>query len=298
MTLQGLLTTLHVFDYSDGDQPIAGLIQAVDGKFYGTTSYGGSSANCGAGCGTIFKMSTAGTLTTLHSFDNTDGSNPQGKLVQAANGNFYGTTADGGNCCGTVFSVTPTGLLTTVYTFCALSNCVDGGSPIAGLVIATDGNFYGTTSIGGSNNLGTIFKVTPSGEFETLHSFDSTDGSNPWGSLVQRTDGDLFGTTYEGGAGFSYCGDGCGSIFSVSASLGPFVTFARGAGKVGQTGGILGQGFTGTTGVTVNGTAALFTVKSDTFILATVPAGATTGYVTVTTPSGTLTSNVPFQVLP
>jgi len=80
--------------------------------------------------------------------------------------------------------------------------------------------------------------------------------------------------------------------------LGPFVAFVRGAGKVGQTGGILGQGFTGTISVSVNGTPASFTVESDRFIRATVPAGATTGFVTVTTPSDTLTSDVPFHVLP
>ncbi|HTZ97338.1 MAG TPA: choice-of-anchor tandem repeat GloVer-containing protein [Terriglobales bacterium] len=302
MTLQGVLTTVHVFDYSDGDQPIAGLIQAVDGNFYGTTNNGGNSTNCAAGCGTIFKMSAAGDLTTLHSFANTDGSNPQGRLVQAANGNFYGTTRAGGNpgCnfgCGTVFRITPAGLLTTVYKFCTQSNCVDGGSPIAGLVIATNGNIYGTTSIGGSNNLGTIFTITSRGEFATLHSFSSSDGSNPWGVMAQRTNGTLYGTTNEGGAGFGYCSAGCGTVFSLDMGLGPFVAFVQGAGKVGQTGGILGQGFTGTTSVSLNGIPASFTVVSDTFIKATVPAGAMTGYVTVNTPSGVLTSNVPFQVI-
>jgi uncharacterized repeat protein (TIGR03803 family) len=303
ITPQGMLTTLHAFDYIDGDEPIAGLIQAADGNFYGTTNYGGSSSKCAAGCGTVFRMSVSGSLTTLHSFANTDGSNPQGLLAQAANGNFYGTTRDGGNSgcnfgCGTIFRITRSGVLTTVYAFCALPNCVDGGSPIAGPVLATDGNFYGTTSIGGSQNLGTVFTITPHGEFATLHSFDSTDGSNPWGALAQRTDGTLYGTTYQGGAGFGYCTDGCGSIFSLDMGLGPFVSFVRAVGRVGQTGPILGQGFTGTTSVSLNGTPAVFTVKSDTLILATVPIGATTGFVTVTPPSGTLTSNVPFHVIP
>jgi hypothetical protein len=84
----------------------------------------------------------------------------------------------------------------------------------------------------------------------------------------------------------------------MDVGLGPFVSLERPAGKIGQTGGILGQGFTGTTSVSLNGTPASFTVVSDTFIKTTIPAGATTGYVTVTTPSGTLTSNVPFRVIP
>lgn len=94
-------------------------------------------------------------------------------------------------------------------------------------------------------------------------------------------------------------GNGCcdGTLFRLSTGLGPFVTFVRAAGKVGQTGGTLGQGFTGTTSVAINGIQASFTVISDTFITATVPPGATTGYVTVTTPTGVLTSNVPFQVI-
>jgi hypothetical protein len=89
-----------------------------------------------------------------------------------------------------------------------------------------------------------------------------------------------------------------GTVFSVGMGLGPFVAFVQSAGGVGQTAGILGQGFTGTTSVSFNGTPATFTVASDTFLEATVPVGATTGYVTVTTPSGTLTSNVPFRVIP
>jgi uncharacterized repeat protein (TIGR03803 family) len=108
--------------------------------------------------------------------------------------------------------------------------------------------------------------------------------------LLQATNGKFYGTTSEGG------NSGDGTVFSLDVGLSPFVAFVRPYGKVGQTGGILGQGFTGTTSVSLNGTPAAFTVKSDTFITATVPPGATTGFVTVVTPSGTLTSNVPFRV--
>ena len=103
----------------------------------------------------------------------------------------------------------------------------------------------------------------------------------------------FYGTTTYGGTGKE------GTIFSVGVGLGRFVAFVRAFGKVGQTGGMLGQGFTGTTSVMLNGIPANFKVVSDTYIRATVPSGAnTTGYVTVTTPSGVLTSNVPFYVVP
>ena len=137
-----------------------------------------------------------------------------------------------------------------------------------------------------------MFKITPEGTLTTLHSFASTEADEPYGGLVQATNGTFYGTTVYGGSHDD------GVIFSLSMGLGPFVAFVRDSGKVGQTGGILGQGFTGTSSVSLNGTPASFTVKSDTFITATVPPGATTGYVTVVTPSGTLTSNVPFRVLP
>jgi hypothetical protein len=128
-----------------------------------------------------------------------------------------------------------------------------------------------------------------------------TDGGDPASSLFQATNGMFYGTTAIGGK-YSKCddgdGSGCGTLFSLSAGLGPFVSLARSSGKVGQTSGILGQGFTGTTSVSYNGNPGTFTVKSDTYLTATVPAGATTGAVTVGTPSGNLTSSVLFRVTP
>jgi len=177
-------------------------------------------------------------------------------------------------------------------------NCADGAFPSSALAWASDGNAYGTASLGGDlpcgvedTGCGTIFKITPAGALTTLHTFEGTDGDFP-GPLVQGTDGTFYGVTASGGAG------GDGTIFNLSVGLSSFVRLPQDSGEVGQSGGILGQGFTGTTGVFFNGTPANFTVESDTYIRATVPAGATTGYVTVTTPSGTLTSNVPFRVIP
>lgn len=308
----GVLSTVYSFCAQpycvDGFDPSGPLLQATDGKFYGTTA--GAGGNGEEGGGTIFKMTADGTLTTLYTFNGNgvDGLLPAGGLVQGSDGNFYGATGEGGlyNDAGTVFKITPGGTLTTMYNFCAQPGCPDGKLTYAALVQGTDGNFYGTTLYGGDSpcipeGCGTVFQITPSGTLTTLHSFGGSDGQFPYAGLVQATDGKFYGTTAFGGVGSCTNGGapiGCGTIFSLDMGLGPFVTFVRSYGKVGQTGGILGQGFAGTSSVSLNGIQASFTVVSDTFIKATVPAGATTGFVTVTTPSRTLTSNVPFHVLP
>jgi uncharacterized repeat protein (TIGR03803 family) len=286
MTAEGDLTTLHSFTGGDGQGPSAGLAEGTDGNFYGTTPGGGEFAN-----GTVFKITPQGALTTLHSFDIGDGANPKAGLIQGLDGNFYGATIGGGSGgWGVVFKMTPNGTVTILHYF----SLTDGGEPYS-LIQGTDGNFYGTTYYGGnftcSQGCGTVFQLTPTGTLTTLHSFDSSDGSVPTGGLVQSTNGTFYGSSSQRGLYNS------GTLYSLDLGLGPFVTFVRAAGKIGQTGGILGQGFTGTSSVSLNGTPASFTVKSDTLIEATVPAGVTTGYVTVTTPSGKLTSNVPFHVI-
>ena len=206
ITPSGTLTTLHVFAGSDGSGPFAGLVQATDGNFYGTTGGGGASGNCSNGCGTVFQITPSGTLTTLYSFCSqancADGVGPIG-LVQASDGNFYGTTASGGNGgiygLGTVFKITPSGALTTLYSFCSQAGCPDGAAPLAGVIQARDGNFYGTTSEGGPGHCGggcgTAFKITPSGVLTTLYSFDISDGDYPVGGLIQARDGNFYGTT-------------------------------------------------------------------------------------------------------
>jgi uncharacterized repeat protein (TIGR03803 family) len=223
VTPSGTLTTLHNFDGADGEEPIAGLVQATDGNFYGTTDGGGADGYDG----TVFSISTTGTLTTLHSFDGTDGSQPYAGLVQGADGNYYGTTLEGGannnTCnppfgCGTVFTITPGGILTTLYAF----DGMDGDYPDSELVQATDGSFYGTTAGGGANGHGTVFKITTSGKLTTLHSFDLADGGNPHAGLVQGTDGDFYGTTMSGGGFRATCQarflTGCGTVFKITPS--------------------------------------------------------------------------------
>lgn len=205
VTKAGLLTTLHSFaGYpTDGASPVAGLVLATDGNFYGTTAGGGSN-----GGGTVFKITPTGTITTLYSFCSqincSDGFSPHASLTQSGNGNFYGTTRDGGsNSSGTVFEITPSGQLTTLYNFCSLTGCADGSLPTAGLVQASNGNFYGTTAFGGANgDTGTIFEMTPSGQLTTLYNFCSqtfcTDGTHPHAGLLQGSDGNLYGTTAGG----------------------------------------------------------------------------------------------------
>ena len=295
ITSTGVLTTLHTFcegDCSDGAYPYDRLVQGTDGNFYGTTYIGGSVY----GAGVAFKITPSGKMTTLHTFctesDCPDGSEPQAGLIQGNDGNFYGTTTQGGaGNDGTVFRLTPSGKLTTLYSLCTQPNCADGGYPQAGLVEGTDGKLYGTTTLDGNNGYGTVFQINREGDLTTLHSFDSTDGASPMSGLLQATAGSFYGATNLGG-------NGAGTIFRMSGNLGPFVTFVNSAGKAEQKVGILGQGFTGATAVVLNGDPMNFTVKSNTLLIATIPAGATTGYVTVTTPDGTLTSNVRLQVIP
>jgi uncharacterized repeat protein (TIGR03803 family) len=310
MTPAGKIATLYSFcaqaNCADGIGP-SGLMQAANGSFYGAT---GGGANYG---GTIFKMTPAGQLTTLYSFcgqpNCADGESPNGP-VRDKGGNLYGTTASGGansaGCypggCGTIYKITSAGKFTTLYNFCAQANCVDGDLPYT-LVEGTDGNFYGTTEAGGISHsgcpagCGTIYKITSAGKFTTLYSFcaqpNCADGYNP-GALVQGTDGSFYGATPDGGGGC--ISQNCGTIFSLSVGLRPFVKTTPTSGKVGEDVTILGNNLTGTTSVTFNGTAATFTVVSGTEIKTTVPSGATTGFVEVTTPKKTLKSNVVFRV--
>jgi uncharacterized repeat protein (TIGR03803 family) len=310
ITANGILTTLYSFctqtDCADGIEPAASLVEGTDGNFYGSTELGGDYTSCpGSGCGTVFKMTPFGVLTTLHRFGATEGWDIHG-LIQAGDGNFYGTSFIGGDLtcdppygCGTIFRITPAGKVTVLHRF----EETDGIGPFAPLVLANDGNLYGATSgekNPGTYSAGTVFKLTAQGVLTTLHAFDGTDGSDAAGGLLQATDGKLYGTTVYGGQLSCKLDSriGCGTVYSLDMGLAPFVAFVHAAGKVGQIGGVLGQGFTGTTAVSLNGTPMTFNVVSDTYLTATVPPGATTGFATVTTPTGVLTSNVPFRVIP
>jgi uncharacterized repeat protein (TIGR03803 family) len=199
------LDVLHSFQGSDGAWPTAGLIQASDGYFYGTTSGGGT-----ADSGTVFKVDTSGNLMTLYSFDGSNGGTPFAGLIQAADGNFYGTTFYGGT--GTAFEMNSSGSVTILHSFVPSGS--DGANPYGGLIHASDGNFYGTTYYGGTTNAGTIFRMDASGNVTFLHSFSTPNGAAPYAAPIQGSDGNFYGTTYYGGeAG----GPGAGVVYKMDA---------------------------------------------------------------------------------
>jgi uncharacterized repeat protein (TIGR03803 family) len=292
ITPSGTFTVLHSFaDGTDAAFPLAPLVQATNGSFYGTTEAGGSFNE-----GNVFKITASGTFTTLFTFDDTHGGNPFDALIQGSDGNFYGTAKlHGAGSLGVVFKMTSAGAITVLHNFAGTG---DGSDPVGGVVQATDGNLYGTTSMAtGNSGCGTIFRISTGGKnFATLFTFpsDGSKGCNPLVTLVQHTNGILYGDTNGGGTG----NNNHGVFYSLSASLPPFVSLLPYSGKVGKTIEFLGQGFTSSTTVSFNGTAATPAVKSGTYLTAAVPSGATTGFVTVTTSSGTLTSNKKFRVTP
>lgn len=208
---------------NDGNNPIAGLVQASDGNFYGTTSEGGAK-----GYGAIFRMTTNGAVTPLYSFTNGfDGAHPYSSLMQASDGNLYGTATDGGtNGDGVIFRMTTNGVFTSLYSF---TDGYDGADPRGGLIQASDGNLYGTAADGGTNFDGTVFRMTTNGVFTPLYSFTGGhDGTFPEGTLVQAGDGQLYGTTYQGGISNSIAG--YGAIFRITTSgvLTPLHSFTNG----------------------------------------------------------------------
>ena len=261
-----------------------------NGSLYGATFVGGTSSS-----GTLFEFTTAGKLIIHHNF--TPGENGLITLMLAADGSIYGTTSRGYNGGGKIFRLIPGGDFTTIYSFCSLAGCADGSNPSAPLVQGSDGNLYGTASLGGATDNGTIFKMSPEGKLTTLYNFCSSNPNCPapdgWGpdGLMQATNGSFYGTTQFGGT------SAYGTVFEFSTGLGPFVAENPTYGKIGQIVRILGNDLTGTTSVTFNGVSAGFKVVSSTFIEATVPSGATTGTIEVTAPSGTLKSNVAFQLI-
>ncbi len=259
VTPSGVVTILYSFcsrsGCADGSNP-AGLVLGADGDLYGTTAAGGATDCLTAGCGTIFKITPSGSLTTVYTVCATGCTTsspvmPEGGLVQATDGNFYGTSYFGGvnnfnaGGYGTIFKIAPSGQLTSLYSFCSQTGCADGAFPT----------------------------LAP---------------------LVQATNGDIYGVTPNGGS--PACYEGCGTVFRLSVGLGPFIETLPLAGKTGSTVKILGTDLTQTSSVTFNGVPAQFTVVSASLITAIVPASATTGTVQAIEPGGTLSSNVRFRV--
>ncbi|OYW76315.1 MAG: hypothetical protein B7Z37_09475 [Verrucomicrobia bacterium 12-59-8] len=242
MTPAGQTTVLTSFNYYTspmGATPSCGLTLGTDGNFYGVTQNGGSS-----GVGTVFKVTTSGSLSTLVSFTGSSGANlgssPRAGLILASDGNFYGTTATGGaGGFGTVFKITPAGVLTTLVQFTGTAGTYPGSTPLAALVQGADGDLYGTTSLGGVNNLGTVFKVTTAATFTSLASFTGSSGSvmgsTPKGALIQLADGNFYGTTTLGGL------NNLGTVFQIT-STGGLSTLVNFTGSTGSALGSTPQG--------------------------------------------------------
>jgi uncharacterized repeat protein (TIGR03803 family) len=217
MTSSGAITVLHSFNsfFSEGAVPVAGLVQGSDDNFYGTTAVGGDHFQ-----GTVFELDAAGNLTTLHSFSGSpnDGANPVAGLVQGTDGNFYGTTPSGGeHFQGIVYRISQGAGFTVLHSFSGYP--VEGGVPFAALVQGNDGNFYGTTAVGGTHFKGTVFKIDAAGTLSTLHSFSGSggEGANPVAGLVQANDANFYGSTVLGGTNRR------GTLFSIDAT-GNFTT--------------------------------------------------------------------------
>jgi uncharacterized repeat protein (TIGR03803 family) len=216
-------TLLHSFtgQPADGAIPGARLITDPAGNFYGTTEAGGASGN-----GTVFKLSPTGVETVLHSFAGwpTDGTDPEASLILDLAGNLYGTTRFGGTTntcgtggCGTIFKVAPDGTETVLYSF---PGPPEGKEPLAGLILDSAGNLYGTTSAGGTLENGNVFMLAPNGTETVLHSFAGhpTDGYFPRGNLIQDSAGNFYGTTGGGGASNNCGADGCGTVYKLTSA--------------------------------------------------------------------------------
>ncbi len=194
ITTNGLLTTLVNCNGTNGGEPLAALTLGSDGYFYGTTYFGGTLD----GYGTIFKVTTNGTLTTLFNATLTEGCNSSADMIFGKDGNLYGTTESGGSDnLGTVFRITTGGVLTNLVNF----NSTNGADPRGVLTLAGDGNFYGTTRNGGRSDLGTVFKLTTNGVLTTLINFAGGNGANPDVGLKLGSDGNFYGAAIRGGSG-------------------------------------------------------------------------------------------------
>ena len=388
----GQFTSLKKFiadkkgQFSDGDFPVGGLVEGNDGFLYGSTRMGGAHD-----AGVIFKISKSGGFKLLHSFCSAaqcaDGANPTPRVL-GNDGNLYGGTRSGAaSNNGSIFRITPGGSLITLH---ALNNTTDGGPPNQALVQASDGNFYGVGGISPRGVIGSLFRVTPAGQFTDIHDMGHPPDADPNARLIQASDGLLYGATFYGEVfqmslsgsfqivapgnfdsilgGVTQASDGnlwgthagplfqnadrlfedtvggsnllnvkfdcsinggdpqgviqgadgklygvatvCGvdshhhtaggTVFTVDAGLtapqAVIAAFMPVRGKVGSLVTISGDHFVGASAVAFNGVEASFKVLNTKFIRATVPAGATTGPITVTNAGGTMVSKHSFTV--
>ena len=271
----GQPVALHSFTADEGE-PVGPLMQASDGNLYGLSSIG------------VYRLTLSGALTTIHTFSGDDGTTPIGNPAQASNGKLYGVNAFGGaNGYGTLFSVSLKGAFTVEHAF---TGGGDGGFPLTGTAAADDGNVYGTTGLGP----GSVFRITTSGEFTTVYTFQSFFiGGNPnfdSPAVLQGSDGKLYGVQTTFG----------GTVYSLDTGLQPRVPrvagFKPASGAPGAHVVLAGANFLGASAVMFNGVPAEFVIRNPTYIVAVVPSGATSGPISVTTPNGTAASQQSFTV--
>ena len=293
LTLAGAYSLLYSFQGppTDTAEPL-GLIQGTDGNFWGMGN--GWIVSDGG----VFKISSAGKESLVYAFKGGpgDGQNPYTSLIQGIDGNFYGTTEYGGTSeMGTIYKLSSAGVETILYNF---PNQTDGAYPRLPLTQGPDGLLYGMATdcaSGGCSQAG-LFDITTKGAYKNLYLYP-IGGSNtvqPFAPLLLSTNGTLYSTTAQGGTA------GNGSFYSVSTKYSPFISLVNvRSGKEGAQVGILGQGFTSKSVVKFGGTAATKkTLTGSTFLQATVPAGALTGAVTVTTGTSVLTTPSTYKITP
>jgi uncharacterized repeat protein (TIGR03803 family) len=239
---------------ADGAYPQAGVIPDSAGNLYGTTTSGGA-----WGWGAVYKLDTTGQETVLYSFTGgVDGSSPYAGVIRDASSNLYGTTTSGGAWgLGTVYKLDTAGQETVLYSF---SVGADGANPFAGVVRDAAGNLYGTAYIGGTANLGVVYKVDTAGQETVLHNFTGgSDGSQPYAGLVGDSSGNLYGTTYFGGAA------NAGVVYKLDTSGHETVlyTFTGGADGANPRAGAIRDSAGNLYGTTVQGGAAGVVYKVD-----------------------------------
>jgi len=335
MTPAGVVTIVSLFpsDGRQGTDPYNGVTLGKDGYLYGTMTGGGAKSQyCSAGCGTVYRASTTGSIELLYSFKSGasggtgDGAFPWSELYQGQNGNFYGTTYTGGysgtGCtgggCGTVYMITPAGTETVLYAFKGTSS--DGFWPLnSGVTQTADGSLYGVTGGNpyGSSNMpgcyigsatqafgcGTVYKIDSAGTLSLVDTFAlgiGIYGIWPQSSMIAASDGNVYGTT------ISYGGGGYGTVYRVLLNSATPIVAISGVQPAGGPPGtgvtLTGIGFTGATKVTLgNGTSAEsipFTVQSDTQIIATVQSDAQSSAFSVTAPRCTTYADAYFYLQP